>query len=190
MLRKGIGAAIGVAALLVWGVRGSWAPLIAPAGADPPHIRQTPAADQPFTYTAIVPPGVIVLLDRPAPGTTFLVTDVLVQNQPIGGDLANSESIDISDRSIVAIGAATRRGTTLDPRSFTTSFQVRVSGRDVEQVHLTSGFRPLVQPVFFTAEFRPRTAPPFGDTLAVFNSDRASAVAFVQIYGRLVAAGP
>jgi hypothetical protein len=190
MLRKGIVAAIGVAAVLVLGVRGSWAPLITPAGADPPGTRQTLVEDETFSYTAVVPPGGVILLDRPPAGSTFLVTDVLVQNQPIGGDLTNSESIDIANRSIVAIGAATRRGPTLDRRTFSTSFQVRVSGRDVESIHLTSGFRPLVQPVFFASEFQPRSTPPFGDTLAVFNSDRASAVAFVQIFGRLVPTGP
>jgi hypothetical protein len=190
MLRKVSAAAFVVAVALAFGVRGGWAPLITPAGADPPRTRQTPAEGAPFYFTAVVAPGAVVLLDRAPTGMTFLVTDVLVQNQPIGGDLTDSLSVDISDKSIVAVGAATRRGPTLDPRSFITSFQVRVSGRDVQQVHLTTGFLPLVMQRFTAAEFQPRTPPTIGDTLAVFNSDRASAVAYVQLYGRLVSTGP
>jgi hypothetical protein len=190
MLRKGSAAAVVVAMALAFGVRSGWAPLISPAGADPPRIRQTPAEGTPFYYTVVVPPGAVVLLDRPPTGLTFLVTDVLVQNQPIGGDLADSLSLDISDKSVVAVGGATRRGPTVDPRTFVTRFQVRVSGRDVAQFHLTTGFMPLAVPAFFTPEFQPRTVLPPADTLAVFNSDRASAVAFVQLYGRLVATVP
>jgi hypothetical protein len=190
MSRKVIAAAVGLAVALVLGVRGGWAPLITPAGADPPRTRQTVLEDETFSYTAVVAPGGVVLLDRPPAGSTFLVTDVLVQNQPVGGDLAFPESLNTADRSIVTIGAATRRGPTLDSRSFTASFQVRVSGIDLEQVHLNSGFRPLIQRVFFASEFQPRNVVTIGDTLAVFNSDRSSAVAFVQIFGRLVPTGP
>jgi hypothetical protein len=190
MLRKGIATAVGLAAVLAWAVRGSWAPLIMPAGADPPRTRQTLAEDQTFSFTAVVPPGGVILLDRPPAGSTFLITDVLVQNQPVGGDLTDSLSLDISDKSIVAVGGATRRGPTVDPRTFVNRFQVRVSGRDVAQFHLTTGFMPLAVPAFFTPEFQPRTVVTPADTLAVFNSDRASAVAFVQLYGRLVATVP
>jgi hypothetical protein len=190
MLRKGIAAAVGLAAVLAWAARGSWAPLVTPAGADPPRTRQTVLEDQTFSYTAVVPPGAVILLDRPPAGSTFLITDVLVQNQPVGGDLTDTLSVNTADKSVVSIGAATRRGPTLDRRTFSTSFQVRASGLDLEQVHLTSGFTPLMPTVPFAAEFRPRITPTVGDTLAVFNSDRASAVAVVQLYGRLVPIGP
>jgi hypothetical protein len=190
MLRKGIATAVGMAAVLAWAVRGSWAPLIMPAGADPPRTRQTLAEDQTFSFTAVVPPGGVILLDRPPAGSTFLITDVLVQNQPVGGDLNDTLSVNTADDSVVSIGSATRHGVTLDPRTFSTSFQVRVSGLDLEKVHLVSGFTPLVPSVPFAAEFRPRITPMIGDTLAVFNSDRASAVAFVQLFGHLVPTGP
>jgi hypothetical protein len=190
MLRKGIAVAVGMAAVLAWAVRGSWAPLITPAGAAPPRTQQTLLEDETFSFTAVVPPGGVILLDRPPAGSTFLVTDVLVQNQPVGGDLTDTLSVNTADKSVVAIGSATQRGPALDRRTFSTSFQIRVSGLDLEQVHLATGFTPLVPTVPFAAEFRPRNTPTVGDTLAVFNSDRASVVAFVQLYGHLVPTGP
>ena len=125
MVRKAVAAGLGLAAILLLGARTGWAPFVAPAGADPVRTRQATADDASFAFTAVVPPGAVVLLDRPPAGSTFLVTDVLVQNLPVGGDLADLSPLGAAERSAVAIGAATSRTTRLDRRSAAATLQVR-----------------------------------------------------------------
>jgi hypothetical protein len=176
MVRRGVSVGLSVAAVLAIGALLGRAPLM-PAAAQEARTRQVVSMEDAFSFSAIVAPGAIVLLDQPPEGSVFLVTDVLVQNVPIGGGLANTESLSLADKSLVTVGSATRVGVFLDQRRQGGGLTVRVSGRDMERVHLESGFVPV-----------DRTEST-GEKLAVFNSADASAAAFVQIYGQVIPIG-
>ena len=177
MVRNGVSAGLAVAAVLVVGALLGRAPL-PPASAQEARTRQVVSMEDAFAFSAVVRPGETVLFERPPADSVFLVTDVLVQNQPVGGVLANTESLSLADKSLVTVGSATRVGVFLDQRRLGGGLTLRVSGRDLEQVHFESGFVPV--------DRTERT----GDQLAVFNSADASAVAFVQIYGRVLPTTP
>lgn len=177
MVRRGVSVGLSVAAVLAIGAMLGRAPL-SPAAAQEPRTRQIVAMEDAFSFSAIVPPGGTVLLDRPPEGSVFLVTDVLVQNVPIGGGLANTESLSLADKSLITVGSATRVGVFLDQRRLGGGLTVRVSGRDLERIHLESGFVPV-----------DRTEST-GERLAIFNSPDASAAAFVQVYGQLIDGAP
>jgi hypothetical protein len=177
MVRRGVSAGLAVAAVLVVGALLGRVPL-RPAVAQEARTRQVFAMEDAFSFSAIVQPGGAVLFDRPPAGGVFLVTDVLVQNLPVGGGLANTESLSLADKSLITVGSATRVGVFLDQRRLGGGLTLRVSGRDLEKVHLESGFVPV-----------DRTESG-GDRLALFNSGDASAAAFVQIYGRVIPITP
>jgi hypothetical protein len=177
MVRNGVAVGLSVAAALTLGALLGRTPVIPPAAAQTPTIRQVDTAVETFAFSATVPPGGTVVFDRAPDGLALLVTDVLVQNVPVGGTLADTPSLSLADKTLVMIGTATRQGIRLAPRNLGAGLIVRTSGKELERVHLTTGFVPVATP---TGDVRER--------LTVFNSGESSATAFVQIYGRLIAA--
>lgn len=176
MVHRGAAVGLGVAALVAGALLGR-APVLPPAGAQSPGTRQLATVEETFAFSATVPPGGSVLFDRPPAGLAFLVTDVLVQNVPVGGNLADTVSLSQADKSLVTVGSATRQGTLLDRRRLGGGLLLRVSGKELHQVHLESGFVPVSA-----------TTGDVAERLLVTNSGQASATAFVQIYGRLIPA--
>jgi hypothetical protein len=177
MVRRAVSIGLAVAAVLVVGALLGRAPIL-PAAAQEARTRQVLSSEDAFSFSAVVPPGGVVAFERPPAGTLFLVKDVIVQNLPIGGSLANTESLSLADKSIVTVGPETRQAIYVDRRRLGGVLTLRVSGRDLEKIQLESGFVPADRSL------------DVGDRLVASNSADATAAAFVQIYGQLIPITP
>jgi hypothetical protein len=178
MVRKGVAAGLIVAAVLALGAFLGRTPFLKPAAAQAPRTRQVTSAGEAFSFMARVPPGGTFQFNPAPAGQVYLITDVLVQNIPLRGDLMDVDDVNLIQRSFVTVGTSVRLISAFDRLPVGGGVQVFVLGSKLEQIHLENGFVPEDNPTVSS------------ERLGIFNDARSTAVAFVQIYGRLIPIAP